>query len=295
MTQLNQKQDAEAIDLAVADPHDPHDPHDIDDDDQNRVSAISDDTDTDAQRKAQGEQPCADVPLAARIEALLLASDHPMTEARLAGLLGLGGAGTAKSIRAAIEELNRSYDETGRSFRATKVAGGWRLLTEAKFGPLLAAAHRERQQTKLSRAALETLSIIAYRQPILRAEIEAIRGVASGEVLRGLLERRLVKVVGRAEELGRPMLYGTTGQFLRVFGLGAISDLPRVEGLEPPKRLTPIVAKPAVDSGTDESANDQAADTQAADSAAGASESTSAETSPSPGEDASTEGGAPVV
>jgi segregation and condensation protein B len=92
--------------------------------------------------------------------------------------------------------------------------------------------HAERQQARLSQAALETLSIIAYRQPVMRAEIEAIRGVACGEVLRHLLERRLIKIAGRAEELGRPMLYGTTHEFLKVFGLASLEDLPAVEGME---------------------------------------------------------------
>ena len=90
-----------------------------------------------------------------------------------------------------------------------------------------------RQLTKLSPAALETLSIIAYEQPILRARIEAIRGVASGEVIRGLMDRHMVKIVGRAEELGRPMLYGTTRAFLEVFGLADLKDLPKLEDLKP--------------------------------------------------------------
>jgi segregation and condensation protein B len=91
--------------------------------------------------------------------------------------------------------------------------------------------HADRQQQKLSQAALETLSIIAYRQPVMRAEIEVIRGVACGEVLRSIMEKRLVKIVGRAEELGRPMLYGTTRDFLNIFGLASLDDLPDVQGL----------------------------------------------------------------
>jgi segregation and condensation protein B len=89
----------------------------------------------------------------------------------------------------------------------------------------------EKQQTRLTQPAIETLAIVAYRQPIQRSEIEAIRGVACGEVLRGLLERRLVRIVGRAEELGRPMLYGTTSEFLKVFGLSSLSDLPQSKEL----------------------------------------------------------------
>ena len=164
---------------------------------------------------------CANLPLTARVEALLIASDRPLTEGRIAEVLGLSGKGSSKNVLGAIEELNVHYDQAGRAFRAERLAGGWQILTLASLGPVLHRLHTERQQSKLSQPALETLAIIAYRQPIMRAEIEAIRGVASGEVLRGLLERRLVKIVGRAEELGRPMLYGTTKEFLKTFGLSA--------------------------------------------------------------------------
>ncbi len=192
------------------------------------------------------DEPCADQPLSSRIEALILSSDRPLTESRMGELLGLSGAGTTKTLRDAIDELNRQYLKSSRSFRIEKLAGGWQMLTLTQFGPLLARLHADRQTSKLSHAALETLSIIAYRQPIIRAEIEAIRGVACGEVLRGLLERRLIKIVGRAEELGRPMLYGTTSEFLKVFGLARIEDLPDVEGLNPPSRKnSPSEAKPS--------------------------------------------------
>ncbi|MHC4210645.1 MAG: SMC-Scp complex subunit ScpB, partial [Planctomycetota bacterium] len=113
------------------------------------------------------------------------------------------------------------------------VAGGWQLLTLPALGPLVSRLHRDRRESRLSQPALETLSIIAYRQPIMRAEIEAIRGVACGEVLRALLERRLVRITGRAEQLGRPMLYGTTGHFLKVFGLPGLDALPPLEGASP--------------------------------------------------------------
>jgi segregation and condensation protein B len=177
------------------------------------------------------EHPCADLPLESRIEALLMSADRPMTEARLASLLGVTGKGSAAAIRDAVDSLNAQYDQGGRCFRIEKLAGGYQALTRQEFAPLVSQFHREREDSRLSNAALETLAIVAYRQPILRAQIEAIRGVAAGEVLRGLLERRLVKIVGRAEELGRPMLYGTTGEFLRVFGLAGLDDLPEVDGL----------------------------------------------------------------
>lgn len=179
------------------------------------------------------DEPCADHPLEARIEALLISHDRPMSETRLAELLGIGGKGAAKRLRDSIESLNASYESSRRSFRAERLAGGWQLLTLPEFGPLLGRLHVDRQSSRLSPAALETLAIVAYRQPIMRAEIEAIRGVACGEVLRSLLERRLIKITGRAEELGRPMLYGTTSEFLKVFGLASLEDLPSVQGLAP--------------------------------------------------------------
>jgi segregation and condensation protein B len=174
-----------------------------------------------------------DQSLWSRVEALLISTDRPLTEARIADILGLAGKGSTKLVVAAIEELNGSYEQAGRSFRAERLAGGWQILTLPAFGPVLNRLHTERLQTRLSQPALETLAIIAYRSAaggIMRAEIEAIRGVASGEVLRGLLERRLIKIVGRAEELGRPMLYGTTKEFLKVFGLAGLDDLPAIQG-----------------------------------------------------------------
>lgn len=104
-------------------------------------------------------------------------------------------------------------------------------MTRAEFAPLIAQLKGVREQGRLTHAALETLAVIAYRQPILRADLEAIRGVACGEVLRGLMDRRLIKIVGRAEEVGRPMLYGTTGEFLKQFGIGRLDDLPNAKDL----------------------------------------------------------------
>jgi segregation and condensation protein B len=180
-------------------------------------------------------------PLTTRIEALLIASDRPLTESRLAELLDLG-SGQTRPVRQAIEELNAGYRSAGRAFGIERLAGGWQLLTRAEFGDLLARLHADRLQSRLSPAALETLAIIAYRHPVIRAEIEAIRGVSWGEVLRGLLDRRLVKIVGRAEVIGRPMLYGPPREFLKVFGLGSLDDLPRIEGLE--RRTGPAGGRP---------------------------------------------------
>jgi segregation and condensation protein B len=134
-------------------------------------------------------------------------------------------------IQAAIALLNDHYENANRSFRVQGVAGGYRIMTLPKFAPVLEQYHGRRERHGVSRAALETLAIIAYKQPMTRASLEAIRGVACGEVLRSLIERRLVTIVGRAEELGRPMLYGTTKAFLETFGLATLKDLPTAEDL----------------------------------------------------------------
>ena len=170
-----------------------------------------------------------DTRLGRMIEAALMASDRPVNTSRLSELLGKAAS---RDIQKAIEQLNQAYERQDRSFRIESVAGGWQLLTLPEFADMLKAMHRSRQQSRMSPAALETLAIVAYKQPIVRAEIEAVRGVASGEVLRSLMERHLIKIVGRAEELGRPMLYGTTQAFLEVFGLASLKDLPTTDDLK---------------------------------------------------------------
>ncbi len=183
-----------------------------------------------SKRDASSEaEVCADKPLPTRIEALLMAGNRPVTEVRLGELLGINGKSVAETIRTAIDDLNGDYQKSGRAFRAQRVAGGWQLFTLPAFAPLVTRLQRDHRDARLSQPALETLSIIAYRQPIMRAEVEAIRGVACGEVLRALLERRLVKIAGRAEQPGRPMLYGTSPYFLKVFGLPGIDALPALE------------------------------------------------------------------
>lgn len=167
---------------------------------------------------------------ALHIEAALLTSDKPVPTSRLAELVG-GAAG--KIVEQAITSLNDLYKSTGRSFHIDSVAGGWQILTLPEYADTLAKLHRTREQTRLSPAAMETLAIIAYKQPVLRAEIEAIRGVASGEMIRSLMDRHLVKIAGRAEEIGRPILYGTTKAFLESFGLASLKDLPKAEELKP--------------------------------------------------------------
>jgi segregation and condensation protein B len=171
-----------------------------------------------------------DLPL---LEALLMGTHHPLTAGRLAELMELPGT---KLVRAAIRKLNEEYEQTGRSFRIEQIAGGYQILSLPKFGEALQRLHQKEIDAKLTKAALETLAIIAYKQPILRADIEAIRGVACGETIRSLMEKHLVKIAGRAEEPGRPILYGTTKRFLELFGLNSIKDLPQGESLVPPEK-----------------------------------------------------------
>jgi len=187
----------------------------------------------------------ASVPLSTRIEAILIAADRPVSLPRLRETLALDDDAT-DALKGAIDELNHLYDQTDRAFRIEHVAGGYRFMTRPDHAGDVAALRGPRDANRLSRAALETLAIVAYRQPITRAQIEAIRGVATGEVLRTLLEARLIAITARAEELGRPMLYGTTRQFLETFGLASVKDLPPVD-TSPEKAIPTLIAADAPD------------------------------------------------
>lgn len=178
--------------------------------------------------RAEDVDPAAAAEIAATVEAVLFATDTPLNPGRIAQVAELPGR---RAVQQAIDTLNARYEQMGCSFRIDRIAGGFQMLTLPEYHDVLSRLLRSRKDTRLSQAALETLAIVAYRQPILRADIEAIRGVAGGEVLRGLLEKSLVKIVGRAEVPGRPMLYGTTRRFLEVFGLPSLDDLPRAEEL----------------------------------------------------------------
>ena len=169
----------------------------------------------------------------ASVEAIVLSLDRPVPSVRIAEGLAAAGIGEAseESVERAIAELNEQYAQSGRSFRIEHVAGGHRLMTLPEHASVIAAFRQARASGRLSRAALETLSIIAYEQPMTRARLEAIRGVACGEILRSLIERKFITIKGRAEELGRPMLYGTTKQFLDAFGLASTKDLPSMDEL----------------------------------------------------------------
>ncbi len=166
------------------------------------------------------------------LEALLFSSDRPIGTRQLAQASGAADGREARSI---LKEMQAEYEEEGRAFAVEEVAGGFQLLSRPEFAPYISRLHESQQQESLSKAALETLAIVAYRQPITRADVEDIRGVQCGAVLRTLVDRRLLRVTGRSEELGRPLLYGTTSQFLQVFGLSSLSELPKKKKLAPPK------------------------------------------------------------
>jgi len=164
----------------------------------------------------------------ARLEAVLMLARQPEATRKLAQLAGLADGTKARTL---VRALNRLYDAEGSAFRVEEVAGGFQLRTRAQFAPWLKRLHTAAIQVRLSPPAMETLAVVAYRQPVLRAEIEAVRGVHCGEVLRQLIERELVRIAGRSEELGRPFLYGTTKRFLQIFGLRHLDELPRVDAL----------------------------------------------------------------
>jgi segregation and condensation protein B len=158
------------------------------------------------------------------VEAMLFVSDEPVTGDRLADAAGEGV--TVGAIRQAVGELNTEYAAGGRAFAVEEIAGGFQLLTRAEYNKYLRKLVQARHLAKFTQAALETLSIIAYKQPSTRAEIEDIRGVACGDILRTLMEKGLVRISGRSETVGRPLLYGTTKKFLTSFGLSSVKDLP---------------------------------------------------------------------
>jgi len=165
------------------------------------------------------------------LEALLFASDDPLTAERLGECAGLEDG---KEARALLEDLRKEYEVTGRAFSLEEVAGGWQLLTRPVYAPHLARLKRRPDRAKLIGPAFETFAVIAYRQSVLRTDVEKIRGVACGDMLRTLMERDLVRIAGRAEEPGSPLLYGTTVRFLAEFGLRSLKDLPTARDLPPP-------------------------------------------------------------
>jgi segregation and condensation protein B len=163
------------------------------------------------------------------IEALLFATDVPLPISRIKATLG---EIDAKILRQLLNELKSEYDQDGHSFALVELAGGFQIYTRPEYSKWVGELFRGRRVARLTAAALETLGIVAYKQPIIKADMESIRGVNVDGVVATLLERNLITVVGRDNRPGRPLLYGTTPEFLRYFGLSSLSDLPKIEELE---------------------------------------------------------------
>jgi len=166
--------------------------------------------------------------LAKLLEAALFASPRPIPTEDLATL---DAEASPAAVQSALDELREHYDVEGHAVELVDAGGGWQILTRPEYTEAIERAQMAQRPRRLSPAALETLALVAYRQPIGRAEIEEIRGVDVGSVLKSLHERGLVDVVGRSEALGRPLLYGTTGAFLEQFALRHLEELPRTDEL----------------------------------------------------------------
>jgi segregation and condensation protein B len=171
-------------------------------------------------------------PLKTIVEAILFASDEPVPVDRVAD--AAGDEVSVDMVRDAVRQLMEEYDAGGRAFTIEEIAGGLQLFTRPEYNKYLKKLLRARNEARFTQAALETLAIIAYKQPVSRAEIEDIRGVACGDMIRTLMEKGLVRVAGRSEHLGRALLYGTTKKFLQVFGLASVKDLPESKQLVEP-------------------------------------------------------------
>ncbi|MEY3313725.1 MAG: Segregation and condensation protein [Bacteroidota bacterium] len=169
------------------------------------------------------------------LEALIFASDEPMSEKTINELLvesEFQEYASPDGIKIAIDHINDDLAKCARPYSIVKVAGGYHFVTRSQFGVYVQKLLKAKSRKRLSQAALETLSIVAYKQPVSKPDIEAIRGVNSGEIMNSLLDRGLVTIIGRAETAGRPLLYGTTAEFLRIFGLAALDDLPRMKEID---------------------------------------------------------------
>ena len=185
-----------------------------------------------------------DVALKGQLETLLFITDHPLS---LDDMRKLTKVKDAERLGAVVAELRRRLDESGSALQVLEVAGGFQMATRPVHGELVRKLFADKMTMRLSTAAHETLAIIAYKQPLTRAEIEEIRGVEVIAALETLLEKRLIKVVGRKESVGRPLLYGTTADFMRHFGLGSLEDMPPIESFSAPEAGLPQPPLPSAD------------------------------------------------
>ena len=194
-------------------------------------------------------------PLLARVEATLLASREPVSPRRLVKVVGLADTG---EVRRLVQRLSEMLRDNGSAFYVEEIAGGYQLLTRPEFRPWLEKVCRTQSDIPLSGPMLETLAIVAYRQPICRADVESIRGVQVGEILRHLLDKGLIRIAGKDDSLGRPFLYGTTQQFLQVFGLRNLHELPMVEALaKPTGKPVEVIPEESAEDFDDEESDDE--------------------------------------
>ncbi|NQT27126.1 SMC-Scp complex subunit ScpB [candidate division KSB1 bacterium] len=163
------------------------------------------------------------------VEALIFASDEPLPLKQIQDLID---DVKPSQIKNTVDTLNHDYKQTGRAFQIVESAGGYQMVTRDSYSQYLRKLFQKKIKSRLSQAALETLSVIAFKQPVSRVEVDAIRGVNSDGVVHTLLERKLITITGRAEGAGRPLLYATTKGFLRYFGINDVSDLPKPRELE---------------------------------------------------------------
>lgn len=209
------------------------------------------------------------------VEALILAAPEPVSAAKLAGIVPGLKPSAAKAL---VAELGEDWEREGRAFEVWEVAGGYQIRTRQEFAGYVKQLHQERPQ-RLSRAALETLAVVAYKQPVTRAEVEHVRGVDAGPVLRGLLDRRLLRIAGHRDVPGRPVLYGTTKRFLEVFGLDRLEDLPTLREIDD---LLPAEGAGEEDAEASAQAVARAADAREAGEGSGSAPEDAASGSPSP-------------
>jgi len=184
------------------------------------------------------------------MELLLFLADRPLKTTDLQAVMDQDFPGE-EAFKADLTEMGRELDERGSPLQLLEIADGWQLASRPAYSQWVRRLYKHKTTLRLSPSALETLSIVAYKQPITRGEIEEIRGVDVEGVLETLLDRRMVKIIGRKEALGRPLLYGTTLEFMKQFGLKSLDELPRLEELVPPEETNrplegPAAAEPLV-------------------------------------------------
>ena len=175
------------------------------------------------------------------VEALVFASDVPLRPGDIARVYGevTGADATEADVEEAVGRLNSEYRQGGRAFRIMRWGGGLRMATVEEAAPFVRALFEQDEERRLSRSLLETLSVIAYKQPVTKPEVDHVRGVGSDYALRQLLEREFVAITGRSDAIGRPLLYATTDRFLDQFGLDSLDDLPK------PREIEEILGDPA--------------------------------------------------